>query len=126
MFSEDTVKIIKGLKFDPAAKIIYCALPLGSIYWSDELPATTFFGFKNRDGNLILKLFGIRIKYWVAEAVSGEEEALWDSAKKQVPEWAFFRRLELTPEQRSAHENAQNDLLSFFEQANSILGDNQE
>ncbi|HZS46567.1 MAG TPA: hypothetical protein VFC63_15940 [Blastocatellia bacterium] len=114
--SDDAVQTINGLSYDSNAEIIYCTLPLGGIFWSDELPRFRFLAFKGDDHNLVLRLFAIRIKIWNGETLNEEESSLWQSTIEQLPDWSFFKRLVLTEEQRLAHQAAESDAEKFFEE----------
>jgi len=108
MFSEDVVKKIKALAFDPQAERLVSFLPLGSIFWVDELPKLRFHSFnEGTDRDLVLRLFSIRINYWNTGSMTPSDQALFANAQQKFPEWPFFRRLHLTAEERLAHEEAQ-------------------
>jgi len=121
MFSEKTIQIISALRFNPSAETIYSLLPLGSIFWSDELPPMKFLAFGN-DGSKIMRLFAIRINYWETREIADEDLSFWDHAQKQFPEWSFFRRLELTSAQLQQHQDAQRQMENFFDEL-TMLGD---
>jgi hypothetical protein len=109
--TERTAQIIRSLKFDSNAKIIYCQLPLGSITWSDEIPEDDLSSFWiGPDRDHILKLYGIRMNYWDTGTMSEEDKAYWEEAKKQFPEWPIFQRMELNEEERQAHEAVEKEV----------------
>jgi hypothetical protein len=112
--TEETAILISSLRHDPRAKIIYCPLPLGSIYFSDEMPSGLSPG---RPGDFlqVIRVFGIRVKIWTGVQLSNEDLATWEDAHKRFPHWPVFARLELTPEQREAHESATRDFEGAFE-----------
>jgi hypothetical protein len=123
MFSENTAEIVKVLKYNSEAEIVSCLLPLGSIFWSDELPPLRFLAFTDAiDRDAVMRLFAMRINYWNTGKMGTEDRSLWDAAQSQFPEWPLFRRLKLTPAQRIAHEEAQKELESFFDEMGT-LGD---
>lgn len=121
MFSEKTVQIISSLHFDSNAETIYSLLPLGSIFWSDELPPLKFLAF-GPDGKRIMQLFALRIKFWETGEIPAEDLSFWEHAQRQFPEWPFFCRLELTPAQHQQHIDAQRQMENFFDEL-STLGD---
>jgi hypothetical protein len=115
--SDDAVKQIKKLSFDPKAEIVYCTLPLRSIFWTDELPRLRFHAFRQGDDhNMVLRLFTIRIKIWNETVLNEDEEVLWQHAIEQLPEWPIFKRTVLTEEQRLAHQDAEKSADDFFEE----------
>jgi hypothetical protein len=123
MFSESAAKIINVLKFNPEAEIVSCLLPLGSIFWSDELPPFRFLAFTEAvDRDAVMKLFAVRINYWNTGEMGLEDRSVWGRAQREFPEWPLFRRLELTTAQRIVHEAVQKELENFFDEM-STLGD---
>jgi len=108
MFSDDAARKIRSLTFDPQAEWLVSFLPLGSIFWRDELPKLQFLAFaEGADRDLMLRLFSIRIQYWNTNTMTADDQLIWREAQQQFPNWAFFRRLNLTAEERQAHEEAQ-------------------
>jgi hypothetical protein len=117
MFSDKTIEIITSLRFDPDAETVSCLLPLGSIFWSDELPRWKFLAFaEGPDRDVIMRLFAIRINYWNTGQIVDEDKSVWDAAKQQFPDWPFFRRLHLTAAQRREHESTQRQLENLFDE----------
>ena len=115
MFSEETIRIISSLKYDPAAEAVSCLIPLGSIFWSDELPRLKFHAFtEGVDRETIMRLFAIRINYWNTGEISDQDESLWEGAKTLFPHWPFFRRLHLTEAERLEHDETQRQMENFF------------
>jgi len=49
------------------------------------------------------------------EALDIRDQELWDAVKRQVPEWALFKRLSLTDEQKLAGEKAERQVEQEFE-----------
>jgi hypothetical protein len=121
MFTDKTKQIIQSLVFDPNAKTVASLLPLGSIFWTDELPSMRFPAF-GEDMNLIMRLFAIRINFWESGKIADEAKPLWQVAQQTFPDWAFFRRLQLTAQHRQEHEDAQRQMENLFEELNT-LGD---
>lgn len=117
MFSENATSIIRALSFDSHAETISCLLPLGSIFWSDELPPSRFLAFTDAaDREAVMRLFAIRINYWNTGEMNAEDKLFWDTAQKQFPDWALFRRLNLSESQRLEHESVQKQAEDFFEE----------
>jgi len=113
--SDSTIRKLHDLSFDPEAKMITCLLPLGSVYWSDELPDKMFLEFpEGPDRTFVMTLFSIRINYWNSGAMSPEEQALWEETRAHFPAWPIFRRLRVTDAAMSAHQSAQKEAEEFF------------
>jgi hypothetical protein len=76
------------------------------------------------DRNRILLLFSIRFKIWDGKRLSDDEQSSWESARMQVPNWAFFSRLELSADDRRAREEAESavekELEAFFADADHL------
>jgi hypothetical protein len=111
--TEDTARRIDALRFDPQASTISCWLPLGSIYFSDEVPDGMVPG---RAGDFIevMRVLGIRVNLWNGLTLSEEDRAVWEEARRRFPEWPVFKRLELIPEQRKAHETVLEEIEGMF------------
>ncbi|HEU4389909.1 MAG TPA: hypothetical protein VFV34_19055 [Blastocatellia bacterium] len=113
---------ISSLRYDPEAEIIYCPLPLGSIYFSDEVPDDLIpedapDGLSPetvRDFMQVMEVLGVRVNLWNSYELSAEEQALWTEARQRFPEWPIFQRPELTLEQRKEHESILEDVGSWF------------
>lgn len=121
MFSRETEKVIETLAYDAYAEIRACWLPLGGIYWSDELPKKLFFGFaKEDDRKVIMLLFGIRMSLWNGTVLDSDDEALWQGAQAAYPTWGLFRRLSLSKEERELQEPIEGETLGFFEAFDSL------
>ena len=117
MFSENAASIIRALSFDSHAETISCLLPLGSIFWSDELPPFRFPAFTDAaDHDAVMRLFAIRINYWNTGEMSAEDKSFWDAAHKQFPDWALFRRLNLSEASRLEHGRVQKQAEDFFDE----------
>src|SRR5262250_1618841 len=101
--TEDTARKINALRYDQRAEIIYCALPLGSIYFSDEVP-DGLLPEHVADFIQVMRVLGIRVNFWDGLAPSEEDQAIWEEARKRFPDWPIFKRLELRAEHRKAHE----------------------
>jgi hypothetical protein len=67
----------------------------------------------------VFRMFGIRAQLWDDEALSQEDLQLWDAVQNQVPEWALFKRLSLSDEQRATREKAEQQVQQEFESLGS-------
>jgi hypothetical protein len=52
-------------------------------------------------------MFGIRMQLWDSETLNAQDRHLWDAIQHQVPDWALFKRLTLSAEQRTARAKAE-------------------
>jgi len=117
--------MLAALPFRADAKRRVCILPLGSIYWEDEMPdLAQLMKLPENDRNAVLRLFSLRFKIWDRQHLSDDEQRFWDEVQKQAPGWAFFRRLELSAEDQRAREEAeagvQRELEAFFGDADEV------
>jgi len=63
--STATAQMLAALSFRSDAKRSVCILPLGSIYWDDEIPdLAQLMTLPEGDRNTVLHLFSIRFKIW--------------------------------------------------------------
>jgi hypothetical protein len=116
VLSDATVKQLSGLVFRSEAQSLVNLLPFGSVYWADEMPDTRqLILCGEQDCMNILRMFSIRLKLWDAEALSDEENQLWNSIRSQVPTWPIFRRLTLTDEEKLARKEVEKQVESEFE-----------
>ena len=131
MLSERMVAVLSALPYRPNAEWEVNILPFGSIYWKDELPELRdMLGrpelrdmLGREDMLTVFRMFGIRLQLWDNEALSAEDRQLWDAVQCQVPDWALFKRLNLSDEQRAARERAEQQVQQEFE---SLAADHDE
>lgn len=113
--SEKAVAMLTALQYQPRAGWGVNVLPVGSIFWLDEMPSMVEL-FENPDDKfLIHSMFALRLKLWDGQALNADDKRLWDSVKAQVPNWAFFKRLCLTNEQKQAREQAEMQVEHAFD-----------
>ena len=115
MLSAKIVGLLASRRYQPDAEWEVNILPFGSIFWTDEMPAITDLFDRPDDMAVIHAMFGIRLKMWDGVALDTQDQQLWDSVKRQVPQWALFERLILTDEQRLAREKAVRQVEQEFE-----------
>jgi hypothetical protein len=116
MLSETAVKELAGLAFKADAEWMVNVLPLGSVYWADEMPdIRQLVHCQEQDRKEILQMFGIRLKVWDGKVLSDDEARLWESMRDQVPSWPLFRRLKLTEDRRVAWRKAEKQVAQEFE-----------
>jgi hypothetical protein len=108
MLSEETLAHLSRLTYRLDAKRQVCILPLGSIYWEDELPQIQKFAvFPESDRDEILRAFAIRMKLWDHQSLSDDDRQFWDSVRSAAPSWAIFRRLDLSDDDRREREQTE-------------------
>jgi hypothetical protein len=115
MLSETTVKYLSKLTYRIDAKRDVCWLPLGGICWEDEMPDTEFMKIPKDDRKQILRLYSIRVRLWKGEALPQNDQEFWDTARLQVPGWAFFRRETVSEDDQCAQEEAERTAAELFE-----------
>lgn len=80
--TERTLTYLKSLTYQEDAERRDFYMPLVGIYWKDEIPDFAAFRLlPKNDHDVILRLFCTRIKTWRAEALTVDEQTLWDSAQ---------------------------------------------
>lgn len=115
MISETTLGFLSTLTYRADAKRQVCLLPLGGIYWEDEMPDILLMNIPEDDRNQILRLFGIRLRLWKGEPLLDGEQELWDMTYSQVPGWAFFQRQQISEDDQHAQEQAEQDSADALE-----------
>ena len=114
MLSERMVAVLSALPYRSDAEWGVNILPFGSVYWKDELPEMRDM-LDTQDMLTVFRMFGIRMQVWDNEVLSAEDRQLWDAVKRQVPDWALFKRLSLSDEQRTARERAEQQVQQEFD-----------
>src|SRR5689334_11565668 len=65
MLSANTLAYLSTLTYRADAKLQVSILPLGSIFWDDEMPPMhEFIRFPETDREEVLRVFALRIKIW--------------------------------------------------------------
>src|SRR5215475_7474454 len=125
MLSEKTLAHLSTLTYRADAKRQVCILPLGSIYWENELPQVQkFAAFPEPDRNEVLRAFAIRMRLWDRQSLSDHDRQFWDSVRSAVPNWAIFHRLDLSDDDRRAREETEQacakELEEFLAEADEV------
>ena len=63
----------------------------------------------------VIALFGSRIKKWLGQSLSKEEQDLWDQCLAEFPECPIFKRMEATPEIKNDLKECAGGTMAFFE-----------
>jgi hypothetical protein len=117
MVSKETLSQLSALTYHADAKRQVCILPLGSVYWDDELPQVgKFAAFPEADRNEIFRVFAIRLKVWDRQVLSDEDRQFWESMRSAAPNWAIFRRLDLSDADRREREEIERACTKEFEE----------
>lgn len=125
MLSQATLAYLSELTYRPDAKRQVCVLPLGGIYWDDEMPdLRQIMKVPEDDRNQMFRLFGIRVKLWKGEALPADDQLFWDTARSQMPSWALFQRQTISADDQDAQDEAERataeGLREFFGRADKV------
>jgi len=98
-----------------------CLLPLGSIYWEDEIPDVAgLMKLTQDDQSQVWRIFAIRLKLWDGTTLADDERQFWAAAVQQVPDCPMFQRLKLSMDEQQARAEAEQGCAQEFE---SFLSD---
>jgi hypothetical protein len=119
---------LSELRFRADAKCRMNILPLGSIYWEDEMPnSQTLFNMlkvSKAERDNFWRVFAIRLKIWDGNLLEADELALWEEVSSKAPHWPLFRRLALSDEQRAARQQVEKEVhaerTEFFDGAEKV------
>jgi len=114
MLSERMIAVLSALPYRPDAEWGVNILPFGSVYWNDEMPEMRDM-LDIKDMGTVLHMFGIRLQLWDNKALSAADRQLWDAVQRQVPDWALFKRMNLSQEQRAVREKAEQEVQQEFD-----------
>lgn len=110
------VAILKKMPARADARRMVSVIPLGSIYWEDEMPDYLDLATLSEDErNTIWRLFSLRFEIWDDQPLTAEDKEFWEAARVQVPTFALFYRLKLSAEDREARKKAEGDVEKEFE-----------
>lgn len=116
MLSKGALKYLKPLKYDPEAERRWSLVPLGGIFWADEIPDFRALShLPKRDRDSIFRLFSISFRLWDGDELEEDEQAYWDAARTQVPDYPLFRRVDLSPDDRKAQAATRESTIEFFD-----------
>lgn len=116
MLTDVAVKYLSALKRQPDAVRMNSYLPLGGIYWVDEIPdLSELLKMAESDRGCIFKLFSIRFRIWNSATLTPTDQEFWDAARSIVPEYPLFQRLVLSVEDRSAQHLVEQEVIAGFD-----------
>jgi hypothetical protein len=108
--SQSLVAYMSALTYRAESMRLVSLMPLSGIYWDDEIPdLTALFSLGEDDKMQYLRLFAIRIRLWRGEALNGEDQNLWDTARTQVPTCPVFMRLNISEDDRKIQREAEEE-----------------
>jgi hypothetical protein len=108
MLSATILALLSDLTYRSGAKRQVCLLPLGGIYWEDEMPdLREIIKIPEDDRNQMFRLFGIRVRLWKGEALPADDQLFWDASRAQMPSWALFQRQEISAHDLHAQDEAE-------------------
>jgi hypothetical protein len=125
MLSDKTATQLSALTYRADAKRQVCLLPLGGIFWDDEMPQMRdFVHIPEEDRTQILRMFGIRLSHWKGETLTESDHKFWDEINLKAPTWALFRRQHISAEdllaQNEAEEQTARELEALFADADEV------
>jgi hypothetical protein len=113
MLSAAALTFLAPLKYRAEAERLGCYVPLGGIYWDDEIPDfDALVQMSDQDQRLILRLFSIRFALWAGAELSGDDRRFFDAARSQIPEYPLFRRLTLTAADQQAQKQLEEEIVA--------------
>lgn len=115
--------LLNSLQFREDAERKTCDV-IGSIHWEDEMPnPADLQKVSDRDRGTMYILFWIRNQLWDAQPLNPSQQQWWDEARSDVPDWALFRRLKLSADDRAAKEEIYRQILQEVEDACGAAND---
>ncbi|MGC4072773.1 MAG: hypothetical protein QM760_09675 [Nibricoccus sp.] len=107
---------LSSLRIDPHATRQCCLIPLGGIYWSDEIPDfKALLRVPEDERQSINRLFGIRFRLWANEVLSSEDDIFWCYCKKTYPECPILQRSILSQEDQEAQDACVTETIVGFD-----------
>ena len=108
--SPSLVAYMSALTYRAESKRLVSLMPLSGIYWDDEIPdLRALLSLGEDDKMQYLCLFAIRIRLWRSEALSDEDQNLWDTVRTQVPTCPVFMRLNISDDDRKTQCEAEEE-----------------
>jgi len=117
MLTKETLSQLSTCVYRADAKRVISLMPLGSIYWDDEMPDwETLATIPEADRKQIDRCFAIRMRLWNHESLLEDQSEFWESARSALPAWAIFRRLELSDDEQRERKEIERDCAQAFEE----------
>lgn len=116
MLTDGALNYLRPLMFHPSAKRLSCIIPMGGIYWSDEIPDfRALMSVVEADRQQIYQLFNIRFKLWAGEGLSDDDRSFWNAAQRLVPNYPVFHRVHISDDDRRAWAATEEEAMAGFE-----------
>ena len=116
MMSDTTLGFLSTLTYRADAERTTCWLPVSGIYWEDEMPNFSYLmNLPEDDKHEVFRLFLLRVRLWKGVQLSDTDQQFWDTTYSRVPNWAFFRRRQISDEDLYAQEQAEHGAAEFLE-----------
>lgn len=115
---DDCLAAYRALRLNPASTYTLNIMPFGSLSWSDEHPdggeRLGRSGPHRTCTSSLVRLASVRTRMWRSEPIPPQSLALWEDARRVLPEWPGFHRLTLSPEQMTSLEACASELDDFM------------
>jgi len=116
MLTDGALKYLSPLMFNPCAERLSCMIPLGGIYWSDEIPDFhALIKLSESDRKQIYRLFAIRFRLWAGEQLTDDDRSYWNGAQRLIPNYPVFHRVQISDDDRAAQVAVEQDAIAGFE-----------
>jgi hypothetical protein len=115
--TKPVIILLNRLTMRPEARRrVYFPLPVGSIYWEDEMPSRQDkAGLSVAERKAVNRLFSLRREIWHGAELSPEDAAFWEAARAEAPAWALFQRLSLSDDDHEFLKQAEEEGEKAFE-----------
>ena len=117
VLTEAVITTLNKLTLRPdAARHWAFFLPVGNIFWDDEMPGQVDKSkFSADEWSMVHQLFLIRREIWHGAKLPAEQAELWESARSEAPNWALFHRLSLSDDDYDLLKQVEGEAEKAFE-----------
>ena len=116
MMSDTAKKYLSSLVFSRDAKKMCSLIPLGGIYWSDEISDFRALSrMPDEARGEIYRLFRIRYALWDGVELSAEDLKFLELVRVMVPTCPIFKRLIPTQEDLEAQQGTREEVRGIYE-----------
>ena len=107
---------VNNLIFADDAEMLEISLPSVAVCWSDEILSMqeTMKLQSNERKNYYL-LFSLRVKIWLNEPFTADQEKLWSQANEFAPNWPLFKRLTPSSEIIKSQKELEDSVFNFLD-----------
>ncbi len=116
MLSAELVSRLSQMPIRQDAELRVSYLPLGSIYWTDELNEIVdeLITAAEEESQALLRLFQIRARMWDGEPLDDADREFFVAAREQVPDYALFQRLDIGGDALLLHREVKEAATEFW------------